>query len=92
MEYDNVVSQKRELEDIVSNLERRREMLSKDNERLKANRSSVDGRTSYNSSNNGGVPKLTFGLGNSLPSPGLPPSNKGGVLKPKSNNMLNSLG
>lgn len=91
MEYDTLVSQKRELEDLVSNLERRSNMLSKDNERLKANRSSIDGRASLNSGNNG-MPKLSLGLGSSLPSPGLPPSKSTNVLKPKSNNLINSLG
>lgn len=33
--YDTIVSQKRELEDIIANLERRRDLLFKENERLK---------------------------------------------------------
>jgi len=36
MEYDNIVTQKRELEDIIANLERRKDLLFKENERLKA--------------------------------------------------------
>lgn len=56
MEFDNVVAQKRELEDIITNLERRKDLLFKENERLKAewkagsgqqtngNRSSLDAR------------------------------------------------
>ena len=56
MEFDNVVAQKRELEDIITNLERRKDLLFKENERLKAewkagssqqtngNRSSQDAR------------------------------------------------
>ena len=35
MEYDNIVTQKRELEDIIANLERRKDLLFKENERLK---------------------------------------------------------
>jgi hypothetical protein len=35
MENDNILSQKRELEDIISNLERRKDLLFKENERLK---------------------------------------------------------
>ena len=36
MEYDNIVTQKRELEDIIANLERRKDLLFKENVRLKA--------------------------------------------------------
>jgi multidrug resistance efflux pump len=35
MDFDNIVTQRRELEDIISNLERRKELLFKENERLK---------------------------------------------------------
>jgi FtsZ-binding cell division protein ZapB len=35
MENDNIHAQKRELEDIISNLERRKDLLFKENERLK---------------------------------------------------------
>ena len=35
MEFDNICSQKREFEDIIANLERRKDLLSKENERLK---------------------------------------------------------
>ena len=35
MENDNILGQKRELEDIISNLERRKDLLFKENERLK---------------------------------------------------------
>ena len=35
MEFDGVFSQKRELEDIIANLERRKDLLFKENERLK---------------------------------------------------------
>lgn len=92
MEYDNVLNQKRELEDVVTNLERRKDLLFKENERLKAeqraNRSSVDGRSSRGSE---AIPRLGLGLGGSLTGSGLPPSSgmaglhsvlksKGGVL------------
>ena len=59
MEFDGVCSQKRELEDIIANLERRKDLLFKENERLKhewkgagsqkkrnQSRSSVEGRNS----------------------------------------------
>jgi FtsZ-binding cell division protein ZapB len=51
MEYDNIVNQKRELEDVITNLERKKDILFKENERLKAEsksfrRDSVDGRMS----------------------------------------------
>ena len=36
MEYDNIVNQKRELEDVITNLERKKDILLKENERLKA--------------------------------------------------------
>lgn len=36
IKYDSIVANKRELEDIISNLERRRDLLFKENERLKA--------------------------------------------------------
>jgi len=36
MENDNIQGQKRELEDIISNLERRKDLLFKENERLKS--------------------------------------------------------
>lgn len=35
MENDNILGQKRELEDIIANLERRKDLLFKENERLK---------------------------------------------------------
>jgi hypothetical protein len=35
MENDNIVVQKRELEDIINNLERRKDTLFKENERIK---------------------------------------------------------
>ena len=35
MEFDNICSHKRELEDIIANLERRKDLLSKENERLR---------------------------------------------------------
>jgi hypothetical protein len=52
-------------------LERRKDLLFKENERLKAEskanrRDSVDGRLSVHSSNNGMIPKLGAGLLNSL--------------------------
>lgn len=89
MEYDNVLSQKRELEDVVVNLERRKDLLFKENERLKAewkaNRSSVDGR----SQRGGEGPRLGLplsslgGLNTSITSSasGLPPSSQASVLK-----------
>ena len=68
MEFDNLLNQKRELEDVVSNLERRKELLFKENERIKAeykaNRNSVDGRDP----SRGMVPRL--GLSSSLSSSG----------------------
>ena len=76
MEYDNILTQKRELEDIIANLERRKDLLFKENERLKAewkngsqskaNRSSVERRASLNSGSNLNVPKLGLGLASSL--------------------------
>ena len=79
MEYDNIVTQKRELEDIIANLERRKDLLFKENERLKAewksgsqskaNRSSVERRRSTGSGSNIAGPKLGLGLGSSLNQP-----------------------
>jgi len=76
MEYDNIVTQKRELEDIIANLERRKDLLFKENERLKAewkpgsqskaNRSSVERRRSTGSGSNVAGPKLGLGLSSSL--------------------------
>lgn len=85
MEHDNILAQKRELEDVVVNLERRKDLLFKENERLKAewkaNRSSVDGR----SQRGGEGPRLGFGLSSSITSSasGLPPSSQASVLKSK---------
>lgn len=91
MEYDNILNQKRELEDVVVNLERRKDLLFKENERLKAEwkanrRESVDGRSSR-----GGevMPRLGLGLMNNISSSaaGLPPntmaSGYASVLKSK---------
>jgi hypothetical protein len=101
MEFDNLMNQKRELEDVVSNLERRKELLFKENERIKAeykaNRSSVDGRDPSR-----GVPRLGLSgslssSGSGLPSAGI--RSGSGVLKTKptavlnqANNILNSSG
>lgn len=98
MEYDNVGNQKRELEDVVVNLERRKDLLFKENERLKAEwkanrRDSVDGRSSRGSE---AIPRLGLGLalGGNLTSSatGLPPSSSASgyasVLKSKTG-MLN---
>jgi hypothetical protein len=77
MEYDNVLNQRRELEDQNTDLERRKDLLFKENERLKAewkaNRSSTDGRSSRGGE---GIPRLGLGLGASLTASasGLPPS------------------
>jgi len=62
MEFDGVCSQKRELEDVIANLERRKDLLFKENERLKhewkgagsqkkrnQSRGSVEGRNSIGS-------------------------------------------
>jgi len=92
MEYDNVLNQKRELEDVVANLDRRKDLLFKENERLKAewkaNRSSVDGRSSRGSE---GIPRLGLGLGSNLTASGsgLPPTTGAfaSVLKAKTNLM-----
>ena len=79
MEYDNIVTQKRELEDIIANLERRKDLLFKENERLKVewksgsqskpNRSSVERRISTSAVSNVAGPKLGLGLGSSLNQP-----------------------
>ena len=76
MEYDNIVTQKRELEDIIGNLERRKELLFKENDRLKSearggaqskgNRSSVDARGPAGPGSNAAGPKLGLGLGAAL--------------------------
>lgn len=62
MEFDNISAKRRELEDVISNLERRKDLLFKENERLKAEwkgsgshgkgnrRSSVEGRSSLSGS------------------------------------------
>lgn len=59
IQYDSIVSNKRELEDIIANLERRRDLLFKENERLKAQNSQVDKASASLSS---GL-KLGTGLG-----------------------------
>jgi hypothetical protein len=73
MEFDTIVNNKRELEDIISNLERRKDLLFKENERLKAeqkgSRLSQDGRNSTGSKS-GGIQKLSLGLNAGLPLPG----------------------
>lgn len=64
--YDSIVANKRELEDIVANLERRRDLLFKENERLKAELKSLQQAQveKPSSSSNGGKPGT--GLGPSL--------------------------
>ena len=97
MEYDNIQNQKRELEDIISNLERRKDLLFKENERLKAefkhNRSSIDGRSSKKGSDVG-VPKLGLGLGlgGNLghPANGLPPNHPGSAYTKDKSHVLKS--
>lgn len=94
MEYDNIVTQKRELEDIIANLERRKDLLFKENERLKAewkqsslsmaNRSSTEGQGSVGSSsgqNGGHGSKLGLALSSSTG--GLNFSNSAYNSKPK---------
>ena len=99
MEYDNILNQKRELEDVVANLERRKDLLFKENERLKAefkhNRSSIDGRSSKGSEV--GIPKLglALGLGNGLSNSGngLPPNRPAsGYSKDKSHVLKSKTG
>mmetsp|Transcript_40842 Transcript_40842/g.62271 ORF Transcript_40842/g.62271 Transcript_40842/m.62271 type:complete len:208 (+) Transcript_40842:319-942(+) len=58
MENDTLINQKRELDQIIANLERRKDILFKENERLKSgwkqsyNRSSVERRSSIGSGHN----------------------------------------
>ena len=63
------MNNKRELEDIIANLERRKDLLFKENERLKAEqkgqRLSHDGRSGGSS-----LTKLSLGLNTGLPIPG----------------------
>ena len=61
MEVNNILSQKRSLEDSLAAVERKKELLFKENERLKAewkaSRSSADGRSSRQEG-----PRLTLGV------------------------------
>ena len=61
MEFDNIGAKRRELEDVIANLERRKDLLFKENERIKAEwkgnshskpnrKSSVEGRSSLSGS------------------------------------------
>ena len=59
MSIDQLLSEKREMEDLIKNIERRKDMLYQENQRLKhnsQNRSSIEGRLSAGSGGN------SFGL------------------------------
>ena len=103
MEYDDVVNQHRELEDVIATLERRKDLLFKENERLKSewkagsqgmgNRSSVERRSTGSALGAGALsmaPKLALGLSNALNSSanGLPPSSVGYHSKGKNSSGL----
>lgn len=103
MEYDDVVNQHRELEDVIATLERRKDLLFKENERLKAewkagsqgmgSRSSVERRSAGSALGSGSLsiaPKLALGLSNALnaSASGLPPSSVGYHSKGKHSSGL----
>lgn len=103
MEYDDVVNQHRELEDVIATLERRKDLLFKENERLKAewkagsqgmgSRSSVERRSAGSALGAGSLsiaPKLALGLSNALnaSASGLPPSSVGYHSKGKHSSGL----
>lgn len=103
MEYDDVVNQHRELEDVIAALERRKDLLFKENERLKAewkagaqgmgSRSSVERRSAGSALGSGSLsiaPKLALGLSNALnaSASGLPPSSVGYHSKGKNSSGL----
>jgi hypothetical protein len=103
MEYDDVVNQHRELEDVIATLERRKDLLFKENERLKAewkagsqgigSRSSVERRSAGSALGSGSLsiaPKLALGLSNALNASvsGLPPSSVGYHSKGKHSSGL----
>ena len=71
MEIDSLQQRCRDLEDVAANLNRKKELLVRENEKLKvetrANRSSVDGRMS-NASGNAMIPKLGMSLANAVSS------------------------
>ena len=62
MENDNIVVQKRELEDIINNLERRKDTLYKENERIKAELKFYQGNEQPKTPGQ----KLAISLGNGL--------------------------
>lgn len=67
VEHDNIISQNREKDDIIANLERRRDILFKENERLKSDwkvnngRQSLE-RLSIGSATQNGAAKIGFSM------------------------------
>jgi hypothetical protein len=79
MEYDSLLSYKRDQDDIIQNLERRKDMIFKENERLKNewknNRNSVE-RSSIGSGTLMNPNKLGLGLSVGVPTGNISTSSK----------------